>query len=148
MTAPPDSLLIGSVLDVDEDSKSCRIVFHGRILHTMDPSNASAMAQLRVYRSKSKTGSVKRVVDEQTLIGKDLFKKETDISKFVNLKVTVETDAGAIAGLIEGSFGASGQYRVRTEVCVCVCVCVFVCLCVCVCVCVCAHDSIAGAAGA
>ena len=54
----------------------------------MDPGNASAMAQLRVYRSKSKTGSVKRVVDEHTLIGKDLFKKETDISKFVNLKGT------------------------------------------------------------
>ena len=45
------------------------------------------MAQLRVYKPKCKTGSIKRVVDESVVIGKDLFKKETDISKFINLKV-------------------------------------------------------------
>jgi hypothetical protein len=43
------------------------------------------MAQLRAYKPKSKTGSIKRVIDEACVIGKDLFKKETDITRFINL---------------------------------------------------------------
>jgi len=53
-------------------------------------------------------GGIKRVVDEDTVIGKDLFKKETDISLFVGLNVTLD---GKIPGYIEGSFGSSGQVR-------------------------------------
>lgn len=46
------------------------------------------------------------MVDEDTVIGKDLFKKETDISLFIGLNVTLD---GKIPGYIEGSFGSSGQ---------------------------------------
>jgi hypothetical protein len=36
-------------------------VFHGRILDTIDPQNASAMAALRVNEFKSKSGGITRV---------------------------------------------------------------------------------------
>ncbi len=75
------------------------------------------------------------MVDEHTVIGKDLFKKETDISKFLGLAVTLALPAaaaaaaaggegpgaagaagaaggGGVRGYIEGSFGSSGQYKV------------------------------------
>eukprot|EP00288_Rhodomonas_lens_P012513 CAMPEP_0177707294 /NCGR_PEP_ID=MMETSP0484_2-20121128/9674_1 /TAXON_ID=354590 /ORGANISM="Rhodomonas lens, Strain RHODO" /LENGTH=566 /DNA_ID=CAMNT_0019218797 /DNA_START=109 /DNA_END=1809 /DNA_ORIENTATION=- len=112
VTAPAKSLLIGSVLDTDVHANKCRIVMSGRVLSTIDPSNKDEVARLKVFKNKQKVGSIKRVVDEFTVIGKDLFKKETDITKFINLKVSLN---GALQGYIEGSFGSSGQYKVRFQ---------------------------------
>jgi selenocysteine-specific elongation factor len=70
ITAPKNSLLIGSVLDTDLTANACRIAFHGRILDTMDPAVHSSMAQLRAYKPKSKTGNINRVVDDTVVIGK------------------------------------------------------------------------------
>eukprot|EP00286_Rhodomonas_abbreviata_P010724 CAMPEP_0181342210 /NCGR_PEP_ID=MMETSP1101-20121128/30867_1 /TAXON_ID=46948 /ORGANISM="Rhodomonas abbreviata, Strain Caron Lab Isolate" /LENGTH=567 /DNA_ID=CAMNT_0023453629 /DNA_START=171 /DNA_END=1871 /DNA_ORIENTATION=- len=110
VTAPANSLLIGSVLDTDVHANKCRIVLSGRVLSTIDPNSKDDMARLKIFKNKQKVGSIKRVLDEQTVIGKDLFKKETDITKFLNLKVTLN---GKTPGYIEGSFGSSGQYKVR-----------------------------------
>lgn len=44
------------------------------------------------------------------IIGKNLFKKETNIQLFVNLKVTLSTGE---TGLIEGHFGQSGKLKIR-----------------------------------
>ena len=44
------------------------------------------------------------------VIGKNLFKKETNIQLFVNLKVTLTTGE---TGLIDGSFGQSGKVKIR-----------------------------------
>ena len=62
VTAPKSSLLIGSVLDTQTDvhANTCRIVFHGRILETIDPQNAAAMAALRVNEFKNKSGGITR----------------------------------------------------------------------------------------
>jgi hypothetical protein len=45
-----------------------------------------------------------------TVVGKNLFKKETDMKLFVGMKVT--TDAGEV-GVIQGSFGGSGKFKVH-----------------------------------
>jgi selenocysteine-specific elongation factor len=42
---------------------------------------------LKIFKIKTKTGSIERVHDPHTLIGKDLFKKETDMNLFVGMKV-------------------------------------------------------------
>eukprot|EP00290_Baffinella_frigidus_P045245 CAMPEP_0180283528 /NCGR_PEP_ID=MMETSP0988-20121125/10547_1 /TAXON_ID=697907 /ORGANISM="non described non described, Strain CCMP2293" /LENGTH=593 /DNA_ID=CAMNT_0022256113 /DNA_START=13 /DNA_END=1791 /DNA_ORIENTATION=+ len=111
VTAPRDSLLIGSVLDQDISVNSCRLVFYGRMLDIVDPEKPEELAKIKVFKPKQKVGTVKRVVDTEVVIGKDLFKKETDITKFLNLKVSLE--GTEVKGYIEGSFGASGQYKVR-----------------------------------
>jgi len=52
--------------------------------------------------------------DERNLIGRNLFKKETDMNKFANMYVTVERDGAEIArGVLEGAFGKSGKFKVR-----------------------------------
>lgn len=59
---------------------------------------------------KSREGQVERVSDAYSVIGKNLFKKETNIQAFANLKVTLSTGQ---KGVIEGGFGQSGKVKVR-----------------------------------
>ncbi len=51
-----------------------------------------------------------QVTDDYTVIGRNLFKKETNLQLFVGLKVTLST--GEI-GVIEGGFGQSGKFKIR-----------------------------------
>jgi len=62
---------------------------------------------------KRKTGQIDRVNDPHTIIGKNLFKKETDIGLFVGMKVTRSTTGDV--GTIEGPFGKSGKFKVNFE---------------------------------
>ena len=118
---------IGSKLDTDIHLNQCRIAFHGRALHLFankdfkDTSvsslkaaeaqaNTYQLAHLRVYKQKAKEGVVERMQDEMTVIGKALFKKETNMELFNGLRVTLSTGE---AGVIEGSFGQSGKFKVR-----------------------------------
>lgn len=55
-------------------------------------------------------GTVERLQDKSTVIVRNLVKKETDISKFERLRVTLSTGE---LGFIEGSFGKSGKIKVR-----------------------------------
>ena len=103
----PSALLIGSKLDTDVNAKACRLAFHGTVLHSDLPLS---MDYLKIFKPKSRVGEVDRVTDQYSAIVKGLFKKDTDISKFVGLKVRLE-QSGA-EGTIEGSFGGSGKCRV------------------------------------
>ena len=49
-------------------------------------------------------------MDEYTLIGRSLFKKETNLQIFVGLKVELSTGE---EGVIEGGFGQSGKFKIR-----------------------------------
>ena len=51
-----------------------------------------------------------QVTDDYTVIGRSLFKKETNLQLFVGLKVALSTGE---AGVIEGGFGQSGKYKIR-----------------------------------
>ena len=64
----------------------------------------------QVFKTKSREGHVERVIDAYSIIGKNLFKKETNIQPFTNLKVTLSTGQH---GVIEGGFGQSGKVKVR-----------------------------------
>lgn len=72
-------------------NNTCRIAFHGKLLQPIDNQSADTLhAKLRIYKLRTKQGQIERLYDAYTLIGKNLFKKETDMNLFVNMKVTKE----------------------------------------------------------
>ncbi|XP_036085685.1 selenocysteine-specific elongation factor isoform X3 [Rousettus aegyptiacus] len=134
VTCPRLCLVIGSRLDADIHANMCRLAFHGVLLHGFEDKNyaESLLPRLRVYKLKHKHGLVERVIDDYSVIGRSLFKKETNIQLFVGLKVHLSTGE---LGLIDSAFGQSGKFkihipgaagchlgmkhRVRPEVCLC-----------------------------
>ncbi|XP_028302570.1 selenocysteine-specific elongation factor [Gouania willdenowi] len=112
VTCPLHCLVIGSKLDTDIHANACRLAFQGRLLHGLEDKSyaETALPQLRIYKTKQKEGQVERVTDDYTVIGRSLFKKETNLQLFVGLKVKLST--GEI-GVIEGGFGQSGKFKIR-----------------------------------
>lgn len=112
VTCPKDSLVIGSRLDTDIHRNSCRLAFHGKLLTIITEKSYAEdiLPNVKVFKSKSRVGEVERLVDEYSLIGRGLFKRETNIQLFSNLKVRLSTGED---GVIEGSFGQSGKFKVR-----------------------------------
>jgi len=43
------------------------------------------MTQFKIAKMKERVGSVEKVVDNYTLLGKDLFSKETPIAPFIGM---------------------------------------------------------------
>lgn len=100
-------------------SEHCRIAFHGRLVVLAGDANGVRKApgdagsalefgtqagQLKLFTEKSKTGAVFRVAAQGhggggavDVFGKDLFKKQTDMSPFVGMLVQTEVRALAVA---------------------------------------------------
>ncbi|XP_053325558.1 selenocysteine-specific elongation factor [Spea bombifrons] len=112
VTCPKMCLVIGSRLDTDIHSNTCRLAFHGVLLEGVeDKSYAETfLPKLKVFKLKHKEGQVERINDDYSVIGRSLFKKETNIQLFVGLKVRLSTGED---GVIEGSFGQSGKFKIR-----------------------------------
>lgn len=114
VTCPLLCLVIGSKLDTDIHANTCRLAFQGRLLQGFEDKSytETALPRLHVYKTKHKEGQVERVTDDYTVIGRNLFKKETNLQLFVGLKVTLSTGE---AGVIEGGFGQSGKFKIRIQ---------------------------------
>ncbi|XP_007526940.3 selenocysteine-specific elongation factor isoform X2 [Erinaceus europaeus] len=112
VTCPRLCLVIGSRLDADIHANTCRLAFHGVLLHGLEDRNytESFLPRLRVYKRKQKHGLVERVMDDYNVIGRSLFKKETNIQLFAGLKVHLSTGE---LGVIDGAFGQSGKFKVH-----------------------------------
>lgn len=112
VTCQNTALVIGSKLDTDIHANVCRIAFHGKLLLGMtDPKYVETeLPKLKVFKTKVKEGLVERVMDEYTVIGKNMFKKETNIATFTGLKIVLSTGE---PGIIEGGFGQSGKIKIR-----------------------------------
>ncbi|XP_033647872.1 selenocysteine-specific elongation factor-like [Asterias rubens] len=112
VTCPASCLVIGSKLDTDIHSNSCRLAFHGQLLHhiTDKAYPETVLPRLKIFKNKSREGFVDRMTDDYTVIGRSLFKKETNLQAFVGLKVELATGE---EGVIEGGFGQSGKYKIR-----------------------------------
>ena len=109
--APLGSLLIGSRLDTDLYINTCRIAFYGHVLDGI--SQRDKPRPLKIYKEKMREGRILKLGDRigdqiYEITGGGLFKKETDISLFLNLKI--ETTTGDI-GIIESPFGRTGKFR-------------------------------------
>lgn len=105
-------LLIGSKLDT-EQSNICRLAFHGKISTANTSSDRNYqqtfLPNLKVFKTKSREGTIQRVVNDFEIITANLFKKETDRSKFVGMKCQLSTGED---GSIAGSFGQSSKVRI------------------------------------
>ncbi|NXJ50742.1 SELB factor, partial [Spizaetus tyrannus] len=112
VTCPKLCLVIGSKLDTDIHANTCRLAFHGVLLQGMEDKNYTEtfLPKLKVYKLKHKEGQVERVMDDYSVIGRSLFKKETNIQIFVGLKVKLSTGED---GIIDGGFGQSGKFKIR-----------------------------------
>ncbi|XP_006870550.1 PREDICTED: selenocysteine-specific elongation factor [Chrysochloris asiatica] len=112
ITCPRLCLVIGSRLDADIHANTCRLAFHGTLLHGLEDKNytESFLPKLKVYKLKHKNGLVERVIDDYSVIGRSLFKKETNIQLFVGLKVYLSTGE---LGVIDSAFGQSGKFKVH-----------------------------------
>ncbi|XP_068108832.1 selenocysteine-specific elongation factor [Hyperolius riggenbachi] len=115
VTCPKMSLVIGSKLDTDIHSNTCRLAFHGVLLEGTEDKNYTEtfLPKLKVFKMKHKEGQVERVNDDYSVIGRSLFKKETNIQLFVGLKVKLSSGED---GVIEGSFGQSGKFKIRIPI--------------------------------
>jgi len=110
ITVPTDELFIASRLDSDIHQNTCRLAFHGRMLrHINTEQEPDFIRGLRVFKMKSREGSIERIQDERTVIGKGMFKKESDLTAFTGMKVWTSNNE---CGIIEGGFGKSGKYKV------------------------------------
>ncbi|XP_057295904.1 selenocysteine-specific elongation factor-like [Hydractinia symbiolongicarpus] len=114
ITCMKDSLLIGSRLDTDINLNTCRLAFYGRIeVPFLSKDYAKTyLPFLKIYKTKQKDGIVERMMDDYTVIVKSLFKKETNMKLFENMKVTLSTGE---QGVIEGTFGLSGKVKIRVS---------------------------------
>ncbi|XP_030632457.1 selenocysteine-specific elongation factor [Chanos chanos] len=112
VTCPPLCLVIGSRLDSDIHSNACRLAFHGRLLEGFEEKNYTeiCLPRLKISKDKHREGTVERVTDDYTVIGRNLFKKETNLQLFTGLKVTLSSGE---MGVIEGGFGQSGKIKIR-----------------------------------
>ncbi|KAK9843360.1 hypothetical protein WJX74_010898 [Apatococcus lobatus] len=110
VTAPQDTLVIGSRFDGDASGASCRQAFYGRLVHLLDTGDPQQLQQLRIFKLKQRRGIVERISpDKQSAVCRGMFKKDTDISLFSNLKVEC---CGGQTGTIEGAFGKAGKFKV------------------------------------
>jgi selenocysteine-specific elongation factor len=113
---PAGSRLIASHLDVDVHAATCRLAFHGRISEPLASADIHELSRCNIYKDKTKQGLCDRLEDPEsgsgsagiTIIGKSLFKKESDMSLFVGLRV--HTRAGQV-GTIVASFGKGGKFK-------------------------------------
>lgn len=112
VTCPERCLVIGSKLDTDIHANMCRLAFHGRLLVGFQDSQyqQAVLPKVRVHKTKVREGLVERCNDEYTVIGKNLFKKETNIQNFAGMKVALSSGE---QGVIEGGFGQSGKVKIR-----------------------------------
>ncbi|XP_036767442.2 selenocysteine-specific elongation factor isoform X1 [Manis pentadactyla] len=112
VTCPRLCLVIGSRLDTDIHANTCRLAFHGVLLHGLEDKNytESFLPRLKLYKLKHKQGLVERVMDDYSVIGRSLFKKETNIQLFVGLKVHLSTGE---LGTIDSAFGQSGKFKIH-----------------------------------
>lgn len=107
-----NSLLIGSKLDTDIHANVCRLAFYGRVLELYNSIQhlEAALPSLKVYKVKTKEGIIERMANKYELVGKSMFKKETNIQLFTGLKVLLSSGE---KGIIDGGFGQSGKVKIR-----------------------------------
>lgn len=112
-----DALVIGSNLEADSLADKCRVAFHGKLVHRMDGDAFGD--KIRLFKLKRKQGVVAKLGDPcvdnkgdkvvKDVVGKDLFKKETNMNQFIGMKLQASTGE---MGKIASSFGKSGKFKV------------------------------------
>ncbi len=101
-------IYIASKLDTDIHTHTCRIAFHGNVQHYF--IDTTTLGECQLFKRKRREGIVERIADELTIIVHSLFKKQTQLDRFVTMIVQLSTGE---RGRIESAFGQSGKVRIR-----------------------------------
>lgn len=105
---PPDMIALGSKIDFDVSHKSNRIAFYGKMIDKFTEDK-----KLKIYKMKSKSGQILRLVDENVAIVKSLFKKDSNIDDFIGKTVCIAESENKIFGKIVSKFGQAGKVKVE-----------------------------------
>ena len=109
---PVGSLLIGSRLDTDVNAATFRIAFYGRLIQPLGKDSGLLKDALKIYKLKQRSGVVDRVDKNGTVIVKSLFEKNSDMTRFLNMKLNSPENQ---VGNIDGPFGKSGKVKVSFD---------------------------------
>lgn len=106
------TLLIGSKLDMDLHGNACRLAFWGNLLEFSDSKDYKAefFPKLKVFKTKKKVGAIDRFINKKEIIVKNLFNKNSNVSNFLGLNITLSTGE---LGKIESIFGQSTNGKVK-----------------------------------
>ena len=108
-----NSQYIGAKFDLSTDIKECRLAFSGNVIFKARVENEKTIESLlpiKISRLKEKKGTVEKLQDDRTLLIKNMFKKETNLTFFMNKEIFIkELD---IKGVINSSFGKTGKVKV------------------------------------
>ena len=106
LTARKKTILLGSKLDADLNTSSCRIGLHGRLVSTTAP----ILEKLKVFKFKRREGVIERLEeDRKTAICKGLFGKNSDLAYFIGMEVRT---LDGISGTLTSTFGQNGKCKV------------------------------------
>ena len=69
ITCHAQSVVIGSRLDSDAFANTCRIAFHGKLVHSITEKDfeTTVLPNIKIFKRKSREGTVDRVSSLQTL---------------------------------------------------------------------------------
>ncbi|PWA01834.1 hypothetical protein BB558_002033, partial [Smittium angustum] len=112
---PKSTLIIASKLDSDQSSSNCRLAFYGDKVKTISDKEYKnwSINNIHTYRIKEKFGNIFRVVDQNTLIGNDMF-SALGIAPFIQFKVDIVDGSDVVAtGFIESTFGKGEKFKVK-----------------------------------
>ncbi|KHJ83644.1 hypothetical protein OESDEN_16655, partial [Oesophagostomum dentatum] len=98
----PKSFYIASKLD--HQGRGCRFLFHGQLGEQLKEK------KLRRFVRKERTGKAERVESPRSVVCNSLFKKETKMSIFEGMPVTLSTGE---VGRIASAFGKGGKARIE-----------------------------------
>lgn len=95
----------------------CRLAFNGKVIKMWNKSNVSKeqlVNSLPVFKYKEKKAVVDRVVDANTIIGKNLLTSKTQsLQFFIGKKIDILIDdQPRFSGIIDSPFGQSGKFKV------------------------------------
>ncbi|GAB0088422.1 selenocysteine-specific elongation factor [Sergentomyia squamirostris] len=107
----PGILIIGSKLDLDVATTTCRLAFFGNLLEVTDDKGytSSFLPKLKIYKEKTKRGTIQRMVCDTELITGNLLKAG---NREAFLRMTVHLTSGEI-GKIESTFGQTSKVKLK-----------------------------------
>lgn len=109
-----NALYIGSKFELSADIKECRLAFSGNVIFKgkLEDENmpVEKILPLKISRKKERMGTIEKVLDNRTLLIKNMFKKETNLAFWMDKEILIkEIDA---KGKISSSFGKTGKVKV------------------------------------
>ena len=106
------SFYIASKLDISIDTKECRMVFSGRSIRNIFHNGVDTIYEgIKLIKKKRKQGTVERVSNDGSVIVKDLFNKNSNITMFIGYQVFFEGKSDLVAKILT-TFGNSGKIKV------------------------------------